>query len=611
MAHNAGRRQPGRGLRSRKRLLAMGALVLWGIGASAARAGGGPENVLLVVNPDSPDSMAVANHYAAGRSIPAGNTLYLPWDPKAETTDIETFRRKILIPVLEAARAMRPGRQVDYVVYSSDFPWGIRLDQDVDKLTKPSEGSSSEKGEHPEGKEKEAGRQKKPVWPRFLTPVGSINGLTYLWQPVLGSPGGYFERRSNRYAQPGTGTRAFSSTIGFGPAGEPLASGGRSYLLSMMLGVTSGRGNSRQEVLDGLKRSAAADGTHPAGTIYYMENDDIRSQVRKGQFPAAVEALRDLGVRAQILQGIMPPDKPDVQGAMLGTASFDWKASHSTILPGAICEHFTSCGGEMNAGAGQTPLSEFLRYGAAAASGTVTEPFALADKFPTAMMHVHYARGSTVAEAFYQSVVSPYQLLIVGDPLCRPWADIPQVTVAPLAAQGAVQGRLAIRPAARFAAPQSALDHFELFLDGLRVRQCPPEGTLDLDTQPLADGYHELRVVAVQKGPIRSQGRRIIEISTANHGRSITVEALPQPAVTPDAPLVLVVNAPRAMNVGVLQGTRVVARIAGPQGRCEIKAAMLGAGPVRLQVVGFGTGGPETNVLAKPLDVLVRDGPAQ
>jgi hypothetical protein len=265
----------------------------------------------------------------------------------------------------------------------------------------------------------------------------------------------------------------------------------------------------------------------------------------------------------------------------------------------------------MNAGAGQTPLSEFLRYGAAAASGTVTEPFALADKFPTAMMHVHYARGSTVAEAFYQSVVSPYQLLIVGDPLCRPWADIPQVTVAPLAAQGAVQGRLAIRPAARFAAPQSALDHFELFLDGLRVRQCPPEGTLDLDTQPLADGYHELRVVAVQKGPIRSQGRRIIEISTANHGRSITVEALPQPAVTPDAPLVLVVNAPRAMNVGVLQGTRVVARIAGPQGRCEIKAAMLGAGPVRLQVVGFGTGGPETNVLAKPLDVLVRDGPAQ
>ena len=110
---------------------------------------------------------------------------------------------------------------------------------------------------------------------------------------------------------------------------------------------------------------------------------------------------------------------------MLGVADFDWKASQSTILPGAICEHFTSFGGDMHAAAGQTPLSEWLRYGAAAASGTVTEPYAIANKFPAPMMQVHYARGCTVAESFYQSVLCPYQLLIVGDPLCRPWANIP------------------------------------------------------------------------------------------------------------------------------------------------------------------------------------------
>ena len=84
----------------------------------------------------------------------------------------------------------------------------------------------------------------------------------------------------------------------------------------------------------------------------------------------------------------------------------------------------------MSEGAGQTPLSEFLRYGAAGSSGTVTEPFAIAEKFPSPMIQVHYARGCTLAEAFYQSVHGPYQLLIVGDPLCRPWADIPQVSVA-------------------------------------------------------------------------------------------------------------------------------------------------------------------------------------
>ncbi|MGD0896472.1 MAG: hypothetical protein ABR915_01470 [Thermoguttaceae bacterium] len=588
------------------------AILLGSVLSSAAWAGGGPENVLLVVNPDSPDSLAIGNYYAAIRRIPASNTVYVPWDPKAETTDVETFRKKILIPVFEAAGVTRPNRQIDYVIYSADFPWGIRLDKDVERFMKSLEKPAAGKDDQSAEKGKPEEKEKKAAWPYFLKPVGSLNGLTYLWQPVLAGHPIYFERRSNWYVRsatvpPSDGTQAFSSTVVYGPRGEPVASGGRTYMLSMMLGVTSGRGNSRQEVLDYLKRSAAADGTHPAGTIYFLENPDVRSQVRKDAFPAAVRALGDLGVRAEILPGVMPMDKDDVQGAMLGIADFDWKSSHSTILPGAICEHFTSCGGEMNTGASQTPLSEFLRYGAAAASGTVIEPYALADKFPSPMMHVHYARGSTVAEAFYQSVMCPYQLLIVGDPLCRPWADIPEVSVAGVSAGAAVQGRVRLQPSARFSSPKSEVDHFELFVDGVRVAQCPPSGTLDLDTGRLPDGYHELRVVAVQRGPIRSQGRRIVEISTANHGRTITVEALPQPAVTPHAPLVLVARAPRCLDIGVLQGPRIIAKIAGAEGRVEIKASALGAGPVRLQVVGFGSEGPQSNVFSKPLEVLVKD----
>ncbi len=171
-----------------------------------------------------------------------------------------------------------------------------------------------------------------------------------------------------------------------------------------------------------------ADGTHPKETIYLVRNDDIRSKVRHDLFPDVVRELAKLGVAAEILEGTVPLNKDDVQGLVMGTADFDWKASGSTILPGAICEHFTSFGGVMTAGADQTPLSEFLRYGAAGASGTVTEPYAIPHKFPSPMIQVHYARGCTLAEAFYQSVHGPYQLLIVGDPLCRPWADIPQVS---------------------------------------------------------------------------------------------------------------------------------------------------------------------------------------
>ena len=58
----------------------------------------------------------------------------MPWDPKEETTDIATFRQRILKPVMEATRSRRPADQIDYVVYSSDFPWGIRLDEDLKKF---------------------------------------------------------------------------------------------------------------------------------------------------------------------------------------------------------------------------------------------------------------------------------------------------------------------------------------------------------------------------------------------------------------------------------------------------------------------------------------------
>ena len=115
-----------------------------------------------------------------------------------------------------------------------------------------------------------------------------------------------------------------------------------------------------------------------------MQNGDIRSKVRQAGFPDAVKKLKALGVAAEIVEGNVPEGKNDVQGAMLGVADFDWKASQSTILPGTICEHFTSFGGDMHAGAGQTPLSELLRYGAAAASGTVTEPYAIAQQVPRA-----------------------------------------------------------------------------------------------------------------------------------------------------------------------------------------------------------------------------------
>jgi hypothetical protein len=578
--------------------------------STCAWAGGGPEGVLLVVNEQSPSSLTIANHYARLRQIPPDNLLYLRWDPKAQTTDVDTFRRQILTPVLEAIDNRHLADQIDCVVYSCDFPWGITLDSDIRKFTEAMAASES-KGGKPGDKPGEGKPAVKREWPKQLTATGSLTGLTYLWQPVSGKFPAYFELQSNYYMRRSTPEQRVPPSVGFHGArrynsqGDVAVLSGRRYFLSVMLGVTAGRGNSPAEVLNYLQRSDTAEGTHPKGTIYFMENEDVRSTVRHGLFPAAAEELKKLGVAAEILKGTVPLNKPDVQGTVMGTSNFDWKASGSTILPGAICEHFTSFGGIMTDEAEQTPLSEFLRYGAAGSCGTVTEPYAIAEKFPSPMIQVHYARGCNLAEAFYQSVYGPYQLLIVGDPLCQPWAEIPQVSVTGVEPDAEVRGSLTLKPAATLPHGEK-VDHFELFVDGLRVAGRKPDETIPLDTTRLADGYHQLRMVGVGPQPIESQGRTIISIRVANHDRKIEVSLVTKGRLHADKPITIAVRCAGAIGVVALQGHRVVGRIGAGEGQIQIPPNTLGAGPVQLGIVGLGSGGPPTNVMAEPLELRLQ-----
>src|SRR5471032_552704 len=73
------------------------------------KAGGGPENVFLVVNQRSWASLTVANHYIRLRQIPPSNVLYLDWAGSSETSDILSFREQILRPVLAAIQRRQLG----------------------------------------------------------------------------------------------------------------------------------------------------------------------------------------------------------------------------------------------------------------------------------------------------------------------------------------------------------------------------------------------------------------------------------------------------------------------------------------------------------------------
>ena len=556
-------------------------------GAPRARAGGGPENVFLVVNARSAGSLAVANAYAALRGIPPINVLMLPWEGGRETVTIDSFRTDLLLPILQAIDSRKLTPQIDYVVYSTDFPWRVDF----------------------------AGELPRELVGRDKFPSGSLTGMTMLYAAVQAGSPAYLDPASNRFCRPVDADGVPISTVGFrgwygwGPLGELLEAGGSRYLLSAVLGVTEGRGNTLPEVLRYLRSAAAADGTRPPGTIYFVTNSDVRTTTRSGAFPATVAALEKVGVKATIVKGVLPSGKRDVAGLMTGAADLDWAGSGCSVVPGAICENLTSFGGIFTPSAGQTPLSVFLRAGAAGSSGTVIEPYALQAKFPHASIQVHYARGASLAEAFYQSVRSPYQLLVVGDPLCRPWASIPVVDAViapdarPVEPNEPLAGTVEFEPRATVPGGD-AVDRFELFVDGVRLAQCGLGERLPVDTTQLADGHHELRVVAIESSPVESQGRWIMPVSFANTGRTLTLSAEPR-RVKPSGSVRLTVAGTGLDSVVLFTMGRVLGRTQEGSGSIEVPAELLGRGSVTIRATGRAAGGGSVN--AVPVTVEVTD----
>jgi hypothetical protein len=551
-------------------------VLVWG-GHQEGLAGGGPENVLLVVNPSNFDSLTIANHYVQLRQIPASNVFHLDWSSAEFETDLETAREQILRPVFQEIAKRQLGRQIDYVVYSAGYPYAVNFAEVAPASTKFAKAS--------------------------------LTGLTYLHEYVLQGSLLFKSPTANfymRHPDPSITlpTQGFRARYGFDLRGRRRSEGGRRYVLSMMLGYTGGSGNRRREVIDYLERSARADGTLPRGTIYYVRNDDVRSRARHDHFDRAVAELARLGVRAEVVPGVLPRDKQDVQGVTMGAARFDWPASGSRILPGAIGDNFTSFGGVLR-GNSQTLLCEFLRQGAAGACGTVVEPYAIPQKFPHPMIHVHYARGCSLAEAFYQSVYGPYQQLLVGDPLCQPWARAPQVRVSGLEPGQRVREAVTLAPVAIPAAGRP-VRRFEFFVDGVLATQSRPGETARFDSRKLADGYHELRVVAIEDSEIEVQGRATIPFFSANSQLSIDCRVTPAAIVPSGEEVTVAIQCAGAESLLLFHNHRQIASVEGDRGQLRIDSAALGSGPVRLQAVGKAAGDAGRHVFSAPLYLQVQ-----
>ena len=373
-------RSPERGLARRSGLrnltAAAAALALWFAPAARALC---PHELALIVNTNNADSVEVAKAFAAAREIPQVNIVGVGLDPVKHVHVMSTgdFTRLVWDPVnAELAKRGIDGH-IEAWIYSAGFPVGIATD-----------------------------------------PGMSITGLTFTRNKVPPKDAlNAGAAMSPLFAGPREGSPDMLPSGGF----ERFKVGLRTKppLPAMMLGVLGPKGNTVDEIVAMIRRGVASDATHPEGILWFVSVGDVRWTCREWQIAPVLKELKEKGVPAR-LANLVTPGKGATTGLFTGSARPDIKAVR-TFAPGAIADHLTSFAGFFQESA-QIKLTEWIRQGATASSGTVVEPYAIWTKFPNARIFLHQRAGLSIIESYYLSVGSPLQLIIVGEPLASPFA---------------------------------------------------------------------------------------------------------------------------------------------------------------------------------------------
>jgi len=435
---------------------------------------------VLLVNARSQDSLEVGNSYARLREIPSENLIrlsipekgYLP--PYSISTD--EFKQMIFDPVIEEIDRRGLKSSIRAWIYSTDFP--IRVETE-DGATMSLQGMTLCAASPP--------------------PADAINGAAYL-NPLYAGPG-----PENENLNP---SKSFDRLIGEQDLGRVIP--------SMMLTFTGERGLTVEESKDVFRRGVIADGSAPEGTVYFINtSDSARSKPREWQFGPARDILAKSGVEA-IVSNQFPRAAAGIIGLQTGKSSLDTDAL-GEFRAGAMAEHLTSWGACFDK-PWHSKVTDWLRSGATASSGTVIEPFALWPKFPTAFFFCHYRSGCSMIESFFQSIRSPVQILLVGEPLARPWIRKASVTIVRLK-DGPVSGRETFHARMLTPVSRNLQPSLSYYLDGSRLMTGDKSGRCGIDSEKVPDGHHVLRAVVETRGNVNVRPTGTIEFVVDNRGR--------------------------------------------------------------------------------------------
>ena len=446
-----------------------------------------PHRVAVLVNENSQDSKKAATVFAALHGVPGGNLIYLDIPEsfvtgRAECTP-EEFVRYIYEPAQQLIETRGLSEQILAWVYSVDFPIRI-LTSSSDRQRMSLMGLTFTRGQVPDLDAVEKGLFASPL---FAGPV---------------KEGG-----------PKNPPRSFDIWAGGLKENMPLP--------SMMLGYTGANGSDMDVVLRCIENGIRARQSGSNPQIRFMKTDDkARSGPREWQYSEVKTELALRSIPVEIFTN-RPPAKDDLMGLLIGAETVK-PSDFGTFAPGAMAEHLTSWAAEFQKP--QTKCTDWLKAGATVTAGTVTEPYNVWTKFPHARFFVHYVSGCSAMESFYQSIASPMQQLLLGNPLSQ-IAGLPvEIKAIGLSKEISSSVDAAFVAEAKIPLPVPVL--YSALLNGKQIKTADSTTLIALPFKTMGDGWHEVRVIAQAGLPVTPGGFKDFPVIIKKKGRSAAIAGM-------------------------------------------------------------------------------------
>ena len=382
-------------------------------------AGGSGLNTVVVVNQNSTNSCELGNYFCERRQVPPQNVLRINWPGGNISWGSGDFQTNLLTPLLDMLASRQLTSQVDYLVLSMDIPF--QTVYDTNKVNSTTSALFY-------GLKDDSGPQ---------------------WMDVTNS---YYESEQVFRQAP------------------PASAQGCAFLATML---TAGSLSQAELLVD---QGVASDGTWPTQPAILCKTSDPTRNIRYHLFDNAIFNARLLRHDTLLRTDTDSAwGQTNLLGYQTGLASLG--ISPNAFAPGAMADSLTSFGGVIFGPNSQTTALAFINAGASGSYGTVTEPSSGAQKFPDPQDYFYQGRGFSLAESYYQSIYTPYEGLIVAEPLAAPFAKAASGSWIGVATNATLSGTVQLGASFSAADANHPLQQIDLFVDGLyyqTLTNCAP-----------------------------------------------------------------------------------------------------------------------------------------